>query len=229
VTENYLEVGTVSDVPQSLQQSLTDLGAELGLRPTFKRRIALAGPNDILDVIMSAELWRLAVPWAVKSLVQGGLAFLGGQVAARLVTSRTDRKIDALTEKMDKLLEQVEQTGTAWGAGWELYFGLQGSNIERSRAVIAAPAAARNEAAKAVIALAAIGPTVEKIVSDFLGKYPPGEDGLERACVYGCPSLHDDGSASVALSLQHRFEYTQVTIIVSADGNVSISETGNLQ
>lgn len=222
MTSNYLDVGTVSDLPASLEQSLNELGAELGLTPSFKRRMGLAGPNDILHVIMSAELWGFSVPWAAKSLVQGGLAFVGGQVAARLVTSKTDRKVDALSEKMDRLLEQVEQTKTAWGSPWELYFGLQGSKVERSRAIIGAPVGGRDEAAKAIIALSCLGPAVEDVVSKFFEKYPPSNEGPEHVCVFGVPNVRDDGSATVTLQLLHYPEHTQVTINVSPEGCVSV-------
>ena len=222
MNERYLDIGAVSDLPEALAQCFMDLGAAFDQTPLFKRRKGLAGPNDILDVIMSADLWGLSVPWAMKTLAQGGIAFLGGQIAAKFVTSKTDKKIAEISDKLDRLMEQVDQNRTAWGAQWELSFGLRGSRIEQSRATIATPIRSREEAAQAVIMLALLGDEVERIVNIFWESNPPKEGEIDKAFATGVPTFSRDGSVSVILDLICFPIKEKIFVEVSPDGKISV-------
>lgn len=200
MSARYIEVGTVSPVPDDLRQALDSLSEELGGAITYGNRTGLAGPNDILHLVMSAEYWAALLPWALEALGRGALGFVGGLLVAKTIKTKQQKQLEQLQLDVDRILEKVQETKTDWGADWELFFGIKGARHPESRAIVGNQVSSKQEAANAIIKLALLGDKIEDLIDRHFGEDP--EDTAYGTHVVGSPEICEDGSIQVKLAMR---------------------------
>ncbi|MEO1219979.1 MAG: hypothetical protein AAFY42_01340 [Pseudomonadota bacterium] len=209
----YLEVGTVSigNKPAGTDTFVELLSQIVDERPETKDRLALAGPNDILHILMPSNFWELLLPWA-KAVGFGAAGFVGNHFVHKFIDSKTDKKIDQTNGKIDDLTAQVEALQKSirelesydQTSQLDFRFGLKSTvnaeqDITRPIAGIQVSKDDPTSAADAVLALSMIGPEVETEIEKFLSGTT---DSSEKRLISGFITIDQSGRVSAKL---HRY------------------------
>lgn len=206
---------SVSEMSEDLRRGFEELAAALGAVALRKQRVPLAGPNDILETVMSFQLWGLTVPWALKNVAGGVLAAIGAQVVNRFIPNATQKQLNEIGSKLDKIITDAEQQRTGWNARWDLRFGLSGSDIDNTRCIVGGSVGNSSEAAQIAIMLALIGEEVDRITTGFLATVKTANWGTG---VQGMPELGADGTIAVKLWMQDGDDVKRLELTRHPDG-----------
>ncbi|WP_288412040.1 hypothetical protein [uncultured Sphingomonas sp.] len=227
MTDSYLNIGTISEVPEPLKGSIRDFSIIIDEEPRYYPVMALAGPNDVFYLLMGSTGWALAWPW-VEQFLKGAVGFLGGQAAAKIVKSKLEKKMDLqdsaiaeLSAKFDSLLNSIENTTTSWEAPWELHIGLKATDAEESRELIGQIVENREDVAAAVLSMILIGECIEDYRNAYKKEFPDSDE----SAMHGTTELMTDGTVKASLQASgpsYTIRNTEITRF--PNGYTTISE-----
>ena len=210
-----MHYASVSELPIELENDIKELAQAIGATPVRRRYRALAGPNDLLDIVMSYHLWVAAIPWALEKVSGGVLSAMGAKLFQKAFPSDDGNRVNAISEKLDRLIAATEFGKTEWNRPVELKFGLPGSNIAESRSNVGGNAQTHAEAAQMALMLALIGEEVDRITTAFIATVKTTGWGTG---VQGTPQLGHDGTITVKLWMQDGGDVQQLELIRHPDG-----------
>jgi hypothetical protein len=105
-----ITVGLVSKPFSEVIAATDDLAGFLSVETKKESKAALAGPNDFLSILFSADIWEATIPWALEKLGIGALGFAGAQIANKLYKTKVEKKIEGLEQKLDALTEAIRSS-----------------------------------------------------------------------------------------------------------------------